>query len=104
MEFLVEQSFETLYSNCLLALARERDQEGDAPHYKGSAIPSRTFRYLQHLTEDETAMMASMQNENHKAQQHHQQQRQQHHQQQHQSAHTSYSNNSVTFENQYSGM
>jgi len=83
-------------------LARERDQEGDAPHYKGSAIPSRTFRYLQHLTEDETAMMESMQNENHKAQQHHQQQRQQHHQQQHQSAHTSYSNNSVTFENQYS--
>jgi hypothetical protein len=55
------------------------------------------------LTEDETAMMESMQNEAHLAQQHTQQQHQQH-QHQHQSANASYSNNSVTFENQYSGM
>ena len=33
--------------------AREREQENDAPKYKGAAIPSRSFKYLQSWTQEE---------------------------------------------------
>ena len=33
--------------------AREREQESGAQKYKGAAIPSKTFRYLQIMTQDE---------------------------------------------------
>ena len=39
--------------------ARERDQESDVPKYKGNQIPSKTFRYLQYLTETESVIQQS---------------------------------------------
>lgn len=39
--------------------AREREQESEAPRYKGHQIPSKTFRYLQYLTETESVIQQS---------------------------------------------
>jgi hypothetical protein len=44
--------------------ARERDQENDIQKYKGASIPSKTFRFLQHLTQDQASQDDTIGNPN----------------------------------------
>ncbi len=41
--------------------ARERDQENELQKYKGASIPSKTFKFLQHLTQDQITLDETVQ-------------------------------------------